>query len=421
MRPMPKFNLFKPLIEIGPPLSSRAVKILLLGSGELGKEVALEAQRLGLEVISVDRYDNAPAMHVAHRRYVIDMMNEQAVKAIVKREQPDLIIPEIEAVSTTALRELEDEGYRVTPNAKAVEISMNRIILREYVVKEVGLPTTRYAIAESPEEVFKACNEIGYPCIIKPEMSSSGHGHVKITNGSFDQVRKAFEESIRHARGKSRRVLVEEYVELDAEFTVLTYRHVNMDGRVETITCDPIEHWRYGEFHYIESWQPSTRSAEILGKIAEIGVKIADSLGGLGIYGVEVFLTRDNRVLFSEVAPRPHDTGLVTIASQELSEFAIHLRAGLGLPVPRPKVVNPAASLAIYSEIDTWSPVIHGIREALSIPGVDIRIFGKPYVYTGRRVAVLLARGDTVSEALDKVRKAGRRLKVVGGWGKDAV
>lgn len=395
------------------PMFGESLKLMILGSGELGKEVAIEAQRLGVEVIAVDRYDWAPAMHVAHRRYVIDMMNTNAVKAVVRREKPDVIVPEIEAISTDALEELESEGYFVVPNSKAVKIAMNRIELRRFAAEKLGLPTTKYVFASNADEAVEACDKVGYPCLIKPEMSSSGHGHVKVLEPSSKLVREAYNYAIAHARGKSGRVIVEEFVNLETEFTILSYRYVDPDGGVRTDTCEPVEHWRYGHYHYIESWQPSSKPREILSKAIDIGIAVANGLGGLGIFGVEVFLTKDGRVLFSEVAPRPHDTGMVTMASQEFSEFAIHVRAVLGLPVPKPRVVTPAASIAIYTESEgVWGPRIYGVYEALSIPGVEIRVFGKPFTYRERRMAVVLARGGSVDEALEKARKAASYITI---------
>lgn len=286
------------------PMFEGSIKIMLLGSGELGKEVAIEAQRLGLEVIAVDRYEWAPAMHVAHRRYVIDMLNPNALKAVVRKEKPDVIIPEIEAIAVDALEELESEGFYVVPNARAVKIAMNRIELRKFAAEVLGLPTTRYRFAENPDEAVEACEEVGIPCLIKPEMSSSGHGHAKVLDPSPKVIREAYEYAVSHARGRSRRVIVEEFVQLETEFTVLSYRYV-ADNGVVTETCEPVEHWRYGEYHYIESWQPSSKPMDILNKAREIGIRVANGLGGFGIFGVEIFLTKDGRVLFSEVAPRP--------------------------------------------------------------------------------------------------------------------
>ncbi|MEM0000180.1 MAG: formate-dependent phosphoribosylglycinamide formyltransferase [Desulfurococcaceae archaeon] len=401
------------------PLTSiyKPVKFLLLGGGELGKEVAIEAARLGVEVVVVDRYDNAPAMLVAQRKYVIDMLNYNALKSIVYRENPDVIVPEIEAINADALVDLEEEGYFVAPNANAVKIAMNRVELRKFAHEVVGLPTTRYAFAESPEEAVNGCEKVGYPCIIKPEMSSSGHGHVKITEPSKEGVVKAYEYAIAHARGKGRKVVIEEYVNLETEFTVLTYRYLGTGGNVVTDACDPVEHWRYGEYHYIESWQPSPRPKEVLEVARSIASKIVNALGGLGIFGVEIFLTKEGRVLFSEVAPRPHDTGMVTMATQELSEFAIHVRALLGLPVPKPRILTPGASIALYVDEDSkWNCVLEGVYKALETPGVDIRIFGKPQTYRGRRMAVILARGTTVEDALSKARSAKKLLQPKCTW-----
>jgi phosphoribosylglycinamide formyltransferase 2 len=389
-----------------------SAKLLLLGSGELGKEVAIEAQRLGVEVVAVDRYDWAPAMHVAHRRYVIDMLNPNAVKSVVRRESPDVVVPEIEAISTEALEDLESEGFFVVPNARAVKIAMNRVELRKFAAGTLGLSTTRFEFAENSEEAVEACEKVGYPCLIKPEMSSSGHGHAKVFEPSREAVVKAYQHAVSHSRGRSRRVIVEEFVDLSLEYTVLAYRYVR-DGGAATEVCDPVEQWRYGEYHYVESWQPPRSDARVLKKAEDIGIRVAEGLGGLGIFGVEVFLTKDGRVLFSEVAPRPHDTGMVTMVTQELSEFAIHVRSILGLPVPKPRVVSPGASIAVYTDLENvWSPKICGLREALEIPGVDVRLFGKPSTYPGRRVAVVLARGSTVEEALEKARRAARMISI---------
>ena len=389
------------------------MKILLLGGGELGKEVAIEAQRLGFEVVVVDRYDWAPAMHVAHRRYVVNLLDCGAVKTIVEREEPTAVIPEIEAVCIDALRELEERGYNIVPNAEAVAIAMNRIELRRFAAERLGLPTTRYAFAENEEEAYEACEKVGYPCLIKPEMSSSGHGHVRVDEPSKARVAEAYRYAVSHARGASRRVIVEEYVSLETEFTVLAYRYVAGDGRVETDALPVVEHWRYGEYHYIESWQPSNRPAGLLEKAVEIGKRVAEALGGVGIFGVELLYTKDGRLLFSEVAPRPHDTGLVTLKSMELSEFAIHARAAVGLPVPKPRLLTPAASYAIYTDLDrVWAPRIEGVYRALSEQGVDIRVFGKPVTYPGRRMAVVLATGSSVEEAREKAQRAAKLLRV---------
>ncbi|MGC9105190.1 MAG: formate-dependent phosphoribosylglycinamide formyltransferase [Thermoprotei archaeon] len=392
------------------PLFKGARKLLWLGSGELGKEMVIEAQRLGVETIAVDRYDNAPAMQVAHRKYVIDMIDRDAVIAVVKREEPDAIIAEIEAINTSALEELESNGFRVVPNAKAVKIAMNRIELRRFAAEQVKVPTTLYAFAETPEEVKKACKDLGYPCLIKPEMSSSGHGHTLVTKES--EVEEKFREAIAHARGKSRRVIVEEYLKVDTELTVLTYRYPNEGGSPVTRVIEPIEHQRpAGVYHYIESWHPSTVSDEVKSRAVEYARKVVDALGGFGIFGVEI-LVSGNRVLFSEVAPRPHDTGLVTLASTDISEFEVHVRSALGLPTPEVKVLTPAASHVILAPSAKWAPKFENVDKALAIPGVKLRIFGKPYSYPERRMGVILATGSTVAEAREKARKAASLILV---------
>lgn len=400
--------------ELGTPLGSNAVKLLLLGGGELGKEIALEAQRLGIEVIVADRYDWAPAMHIAHRKYVIDLLDYSAVKAVVEREKPDVIVPEIEAINVDVLEELEAKGYHIVPNAKAVRVAMNKLELRKFAAK-LGLPTTRYRFASSWREVYEACEEIGPPCLVKPEMSSSGHGHYKMVSADIGEAKKAYEHAIAYSRGTSRRVIVEEHVELETELTVIVYRWVDADrGSIATNVMEPIEHWRYGKYHYIESWQPSTRSRDLLTKAENMALKIAEALGGLGVFGVEFLYTRDGRLLFNEVAPRPHDTGLVTIVSQDISEFEAHVRAILGLPIPEIKLLTPAASVAIYTDLDgKWHPVLRGVYEAIKIPGVKLLFFGKPFTYRGRRMAVVIARGETVEEARRRAREAAKRVRVV--------
>jgi len=400
--------------ELGTPLGSNAVKLLLLGGGELGKEIALEAQRLGIEVIVADRYDWAPAMHIAHRKYVIDLLDYSAVKAVVEREKPDVIVPEIEAINVDVLEELEAKGYHIVPNAKAVRVAMNKLELRKFAAK-LGLPTTRYRFASSWREVYEACEEIGPPCLVKPEMSSSGHGHYKMVSADIGEARKAYEHAITYSRGTSRRVIVEEHVELETELTVIVYRWVDADrGSIATNVMEPIEHWRYGKYHYIESWQPSTRSRDLLTRAENMALKIAEALGGLGVFGVEFLYTRDGRLLFNEVAPRPHDTGLVTIVSQDISEFEAHVRAILGLPIPEIKLLTPAASVAIYTDLDgKWHPVLRGVYEAIKIPGVKLLFFGKPFTYRGRRMAVVIARGETVEEARRRAREAAKRVRVV--------
>lgn len=390
-------------MDFGTPLFSNSKKILLLGSGELGKEMAIEAQRMGIEVVAVDRYDMAPAMHVAHKKYVVDMLDGEALKAIVKRERPDAIIAEIEAINTEALIDIEAEGYRVIPNANAVRICMNRIELRRLAAEKLKLPTTKYGFAESSEEVKSICKDIGYPCIIKPEMSSSGHGHIVINNPQ--EVENAYEYSISHARGKSKRVIVEEFINIDLELTVLTYRYFDNE-KIVTSTIPPIEHKRpKGVYHYIESWHPYTVSEDIASRAREYATKIVDALGGVGIFGVELILS-NGRLYFNEVAPRPHDTGLVTLVSTDINEFQIHVRSALGLPTPKVKIVSPAAAHVILAHRSGWAPKYLNVQKALKIPGVQVRLFGKPYSYEHRRMGIVLATGDTIEEARQKAREA---------------
>lgn len=394
-------------MEIGTPLLEGSKKLMLLGSGELGKEIAIEAQRMGIEVVAVDRYDMAPAMHVAHRKYVIDMMDPSALKSIVKRENPDGIITEIEAINTDALIDLEDSGYKIIPNAQAVKICMNRIELRRLAAEKLKVPTTTYAFAESAEEVRKACRDIGFPCLIKPEMSSSGHGHVLINKE--DEIEDAYKESISHARGKSKRVIVEEYVRIDTELTILTYRY-NTGNGIVTKTFPPVEHQR-PSYYYVESWQPATVQDDVVEKAKSYAIKVVEELGGVGIFGVEI-IKSGNRVLFSEVSPRPHDTGMVTMASQDISEFQVHVRSALGLPTPEVRLLTPAASHVILAEREEWNPKYLNLEKALEIPGVQVRLFGKPYSYEKRRMGVVLANGSTIEEAKEKARKAAALILV---------
>ncbi len=335
------------------------------------------------------------------------MLNGDAIRSIAKRENPDAIIAEIEAIDTDALLDLEDQGIRVIPNAKAVKTCMNRMELRRLAAEKVKVPTTAYAFASNEEEARKACKDIGFPCLLKPEMSSSGHGHVLVK--SEEEVGPGFRESVSHARGKSKTVIVEEYVKVDTELTVLTYRHMS-NGVVETRTLEPIEHQR-PSYYYVESWHPSTVSQDVIERSKEYAVRVVNELGGLGIFGVEIIVS-GNRVLFSEVSPRPHDTGLVTLASQDISEFQIHVRAALGLPIPQARVLTPAASHVILAQYETWAPSYLNLEKALSIPGVQIRLFGKPSTYDKRRMGVVLANGNDVTEAREKARKASSMILV---------
>jgi len=396
-------------MEIGTPLFEGSKKLLLLGGGELGKEMVIEAQRMGIETVVVDRYDMSPAMHVSHRKYVVNMLDGGAIKSIIKRENPDAIITEIEAINTDALLELESEGFRVIPNAKAVKICMNRLELRSLAAEKVKVPTTAYGFAETPEEVKKLCKDIGYPCMIKPEMSSSGHGHEVVNNET--EVENKFKEALAHARGKSTKVIVEEYIKIDKELTVLTYRYLTDNG-VVTKTITPIEHERPSDvYYYVESWHPGTVDEEIVGRAQEYATRVVNELGGFGIFGVEILVSGD-RVLFSEVSPRPHDTGLVTMASLDINEFQIHVRSALGLPTPDVKIVSPAAAHVILANNEGWAPKFLNVDKALQIQGVQVRLFGKPSTYYKRRMGLVLATGNTVEEAREKVRKASSLILV---------
>jgi phosphoribosylglycinamide formyltransferase 2 len=397
-------------MEIGTPLLEGAKKLLWLGGGELGKEMVIEAQRMGLETVVVDRYDMAPAMHVAHRKYVVNMLDGNAIKSIIKKEHPDAIITEIEAINTDALLDLEQEGFRVIPNARAVKICMNRLDLRMLAAEKVKVPTTAYAFAETSEEVKKACKDIGYPCIVKPEMSSSGHGHEVIYSES--EVEEKFKEALTHARGKSSKVIVEEFINIDRELTVLTYRYPLINGGVQTKTLPPIEHQRPKDvYYYVESWHPSTVPEDVAARAREYAMRVVDELGGFGVFGVEILIS-GNRVLFSEVSPRPHDTGLVTMASLDINEFQIHVRSAIGLPTPEVKLVTPAAAHVILANNEKWAPKFINVEKALEIPGVQIRLFGKPSTYYKRRMGVVLATGKDVKEAKEKVRKASSLILV---------
>ncbi len=296
------------------------------------------------------------------------------------------------------------------PNARAVKVCMNRIELRRLAAEKLRLPTTRYFFAEDVEDVRRACKDLGFPCLIKPEMSSSGHGHVLIS--SYEDAERGFREALAHARGGGRRVVVEEYVKIDRELTVLTYRYP-LGGNAITATVPPIEHQRPdGVYHYVESWHPATVGSDIVERAREYAVRVVDELGGFGIYGVEILITKDGRVLFSEVAPRPHDTGLVTLVSTDINEFQIHVRSALGLPTPKVRLITPAAAHVILADTETWAPRITGLEEALRIPGVQVRLFGKPFTYRHRRMGIVLATGNTVQEAREKARLAASLIKV---------
>lgn len=391
-----------------------ATRALLLGSGELGKEITIELQRLGVEVIACDKYANAPAMQVAHRAHVFNMLDGDALRKVVEQEKPSLIIPEVEAIATRTLVELEQEGYRVIPTANAAFLTMNREAIRRLAAEELGLPTARYRFADTYEEFVQAVKEIGIPCVVKPIMSSSGHGQTTIKRDDAGLVEHAWEESQQGGRAGAGRVIVEGFVDFDYEITLLTVRCAAPSpcgeggGGSSTLFLEPVGHHQV-DGDYRESWQPQAMSPVAKQKAQEIAKKITDALGGYGIFGVEMFVKGDE-VIFSEVSPRPHDTGMVTMISQDLSEFALHARAVLGLPIPEVRFFGPSASKAIVVEGDTDKVVFSGLEKALSVPGVQLRLFGKPEVHGHRRFGVLLATADTIEHALEKVEDAYKGL-----------
>ncbi|AIJ05190.1 phosphoribosylglycinamide formyltransferase [Methanocaldococcus bathoardescens] len=388
-------------MAIGTPLLKGSVKFLLLGSGELGKEVVIEAQRLGIECIAVDRYQNAPAMQVAHKSYVIDMKDYDALMAIIEREEPDYIVPEIEAINTDALIDAEKEGYNVVPTAEATKITMNRELIRRLAAEKLKLRTAKYAFADSLEELRDAVEKLGLPCVVKPIMSSSGKGQSVVR--SEEDIEKAWKIAKEGARGIGNRVIVEEFINFDYEITLLTAR--TAEG---TKFCEPIGHIQIdGDYH--ESWQPHNMSDELKEQAQEIAKKVTDALGGYGIFGVELFVKGDE-VIFSEVSPRPHDTGMVTMITQEMSEFEIHVRAILGLPVST-KLIHPGASHVIKAEINKYAPKYH-IEEALKVPNTKLRLFGKPNAKVGRRMGVALAYADSVEKARELAERCAHAVKI---------
>jgi phosphoribosylglycinamide formyltransferase 2 len=390
-------------MKIGTPLSSNATKMLLLGSGELGKEFAIEALRLGVEVIAVDSYQFAPAQQVAQRYYVIDMKDGKQIKSIIYREKPDFIVPEIEAIDTDVLLELEEEGFTIVPSAKAVKLTMDRIGIRKLAAEELGLKTSKYRFASDLETYRKAVEEIGLPVVVKPVMSSSGKGQSIVRNK--DEIDKAFFYAQENARGKGNAVIIEEFIDFDFEITLLTVR-TRTQG---TLFCEPIGHVQVdGDYH--ESWQPQEMSEVALKKAKEMAKAVTDALGGYGIFGCEFFVKEDE-VWFSEVSPRPHDTGMVTMISQNMSEFEIHLRAILGLPMEI-KLLSPGASYCFHAKGFGVAPTYEGVEEALRVPDTKVRIFGKPTTRPRRRMGVVLASGKTVEEARNKVKEAVSKIKV---------
>ncbi len=391
------------MTKIGSVMTGKGRKALLLGSGELGKEVAIELQRLGVEVVACDKYANAPAMQVAHRSHVFNMLDGAALRRVVEEERPDHIIPEIEAIATDTLLELEKEGFNVTPTARAAWLTMNREGIRRLAHEDLGVPTSPYRFASTREEFDSAVKEIGIPCVVKPIMSSSGHGQSVIKSES--DIDAAWHEAQEGGRAGAGRVIVEGFVDFDYEITLLTVRSIS-----GTNYCEPVGHIQVGG-DYRWSWQPQPMSAAALEKAQEIAKKVTDALGGYGIFGVELFIKGDD-VIFSEVSPRPHDTGMVTMISQDLSEFALHARALLGLPVPSIDFYGPSASRAIVVEGDTDCVEFCNLDEVLKEPGTQLRIFGKPEVHGHRRMGVILARAESVEAARAKADRAYDALKV---------
>ena len=391
------------MVEIGTVLTPVGKKALLCGSGELGKEVAIELQRYGVEVVALDKYANAPAMQVAHRSHVLSMLDGKKLREVIETERPDYIIPEVEAIATDTLVALEKEGYSVTPTATAAYLTMNREGIRRLAAEQLGLPTSPYKFASTREEFEEAVKEIGMPCVVKPIMSSSGHGQSVVRTA--DDIDKSWHYAQEGGRAGAGRVIVEGFVQFDYEITQLTVRH-----SAGTTFLKPVGHVQV-DGDYRESWQPQVMSEKALQKAQDIARKVTDALGGYGIFGVELFIKGDD-VLFSEVSPRPHDTGMVTMISQDMSQFALHARAVLGLPVPGVRFYGPSASRAIVVEGDTDKVVFGNLDEVFSEEGVQMRIFGKPEVVGHRRLGVILATADTVEEARAKADRAYKKLKV---------
>ena len=391
------------MANIGTTFTKSGKKAVLCGSGELGKEVALELQRYGVEVVALDKYANAPAMHIAHNSHVLSMLDGEALKSVIKEEDPDYIIPEIEAIATDKLVELENEGYNVIPTAKATLLTMNREGIRRLAAETLGLPTSPYRFAQTREEFDQAVAEIGIPCVVKPVMSSSGHGQSTIKYK--EDIDKAWTISQEGGRAGSGKVIVEGFVSFDYEITLLTVRHC-----AGTTFLKPVGHHQV-DGDYRESWQPQAMSQDAIEKAGAIAKAITDALGGYGIFGVELFIKGDE-VIFSEVSPRPHDTGMVTMISQDMSEFGLHARAILGLPIPDVKFYGPSASKAIVVEGTTKEYEFCNLEKVLEEPGVQIRLFGKPEIAGHRRVGVILATDESVAAALAKAERAYAKLEV---------
>lgn len=391
------------MVVLGTPLSPSATRVLMCGSGELGKEVVIEFQRLGVEVVAVDRYANAPAMQVAHRSHVVDMLDPSALRAVIERENPDFVVPEIEAIATSALVDLESEGYRVVPTARAVHLTMNREGIRRLAAEELGLPTSPYRFAETREAYGRAVREIGLPCVIKPVMSSSGKGQSTVRHPS--EAAGAWQRAHDEARGGAGKVIVEGFVEFDYEITLLTVRHAGGTGY-----CPPIGHEQVdGDYRY--SWQPQPMSEKAWAEARRTAGEVTTALGGRGVFGVELFVKGDE-VVFSEVSPRPHDTGMVTLISQDLSEFALHARAVLGLPIPEIRQHGPSASAALVVEGESDRMKFGNLGTALSEPDTGLFLFGKPKVSGHRRLGVAVARGADIDAAREKAARSMESVRV---------
>jgi len=390
-------------VKIGTPLSRSAKKVLLCGAGELGKEVTIELQRLGVEVIAVDRYANAPAMQVAHRSHVINMLDGAALRRVIELEQPDLIVPEIEAIATATLAELENEGFTVIPTAKAAQLTMNREGIRRLAAEELGLKTSAYRFAQTKEEYLKAVKAIALPCVIKPIMSSSGKGQSLVKDES--EIDAAWEYAQAGGRAGKGKVIVEGFVDFDFEITLLTIRH--RDG---TSFCEPIGH-RQEDGDYQESWQPQPMTATALRAAQDMAGKVTAALGGKGLFGVELFIKGDE-CIFSEVSPRPHDTGLVTLVSQDLSEFALHARAILDLPIPAIRQRGPSASSVILVQGESKNVLFGKLEKALAIADTQLRLFGKPEVSGSRRMGVALAVADSIEQARENANACAAAVSI---------
>ena len=396
-------------MRIGTPLSETATKVMLLGAGELGKEVIIALQRLGVEVIAVDRYAHAPGHHLAHRFHVIDMTDAAALRALVEAERPHIIVPEIEAIATDELKRIEDAGLAtVIPTARAAQLTMNREGIRRLAAETLRLPTSRYEFAESAEQVRNAATHLGFPCLIKPVMSSSGKGQSVLDR--IGDVEKAWTYAISSGRVNRGRVIVEEMVRFDYEITLLTVRSLDERGAPATSYCEPVGHVQV-KGDYVESWQPQPMSDTAISRARNIAKTVTDELGGRGIFGVELFVRGDD-VLFSEVSPRPHDTGMVTMVTQMQSEFDLHARAILGLPVST-DMRSPGASAVIYGGMDGKGIAFEGVDEALRVPRSDLRLFGKPEAFTRRRMGVALAYGADVADARRRAKLCAGKVRPV--------